>query len=115
MKWQTSSSTASSGSITIAENGVGSGSSSGSTTSYTIQGVESGTLYSITVRVSNAAGTTDSPLVYVATSKEGNKFCVRVMVCTVILLLLAYVVKNIWSSGGSSGSLFIVMCLDLHM
>ena len=59
--WQRSSSSAgTSGEIT------------NSSTSYTIEGLESDTLYSITVRVANAAGSTDSPLVYVTTSKEGK-------------------------------------------
>ena len=74
--WQKFSSARSSGSTTRAEDGVGNGTSgeiTNSSTSYTIEGLKSGTFYSITVRVANAAGNTDSPTVNVATSKEGKR------------------------------------------
>ena len=73
--WQRSSSAArSSGSSTTrAEDGVGTSSEiSDGSTSYTIVDLESGTFYSITVRVSNAAGSADSSLVNISTSREGN-------------------------------------------
>ena len=72
--WQKFSNAGTSGSTTRAEDGVGaSGEITNSSTSYTIEGLESGTFYSITVRVTNTAGSTDSPTVNVATSKEGKR------------------------------------------
>ena len=69
--WQRSSSAESSNSTD--DSGVGtSGEITDGSTSYTIVGLEVATNYSITVRVSNAAGPTDSQLVYVSTSKEGE-------------------------------------------
>ena len=72
--WQRSSSAAgSSGPSTRAEDGVGtSGEITDGSTSYTIVGLESGTFYSITVRVSNPVGSADSSLVNISTSREGN-------------------------------------------
>ena len=68
--WQRSSSSAgTSGEIT------------NSSTSYTIEGLESDTLYSITVRVANPAGSTDWSLVNVATSKEGKNVCIYIRLC----------------------------------
>ena len=69
--WQRSSSVGSSNSTD--DSGVGtSGEITDGSISYTMVGLEVATNYSITVRVSNVAGTTDSQLVYVSTSKEGE-------------------------------------------
>ena len=69
--WQRTSSAGSSNSTD--DSGVGtSGEITDGSTSYTIVGLEVATNYSITVQVSNAAGTTDSQLVYVSTTKEGK-------------------------------------------
>ena len=72
--WQRSSSAArSSDPSTRAEDDVGtSGEISDGSTSYTIEGLESGTFYSITVRVTNPAGSADSSPVNISTSREGN-------------------------------------------
>ena len=67
--WQRSSSASNS----TDDSGVGtSGEITDGSISYTMVGLEVATNYSITVRVSNAAGTTDSQLVYVSTTKEGE-------------------------------------------
>ena len=69
--WQRSSSAGSSNSTD--DSGAGtSGEITDGSTSYTIVGLEVATNYSITVRVSNAAGTTDGQLLYVSTSKDGK-------------------------------------------
>ena len=68
--WQKSSSSSagSSSPSTRAEDGVGtSGEISDGSTSYTIVGLESETLYSITVRVNNPAGSSDSQPISVST------------------------------------------------
>ena len=74
VKWQQSSSAAgSSGPSTRAEDSMGTSDEiSDGSTSYTIEGLESGIFYSITVRVTNAAGSTDSSPVNISTSKDGN-------------------------------------------
>ena len=58
-----------------------SGEITNSSTSYTIEGLESGTFYSITVRVANAAGSTDSTLINVSTSKEGKNAWIYIRLC----------------------------------
>ena len=67
MMWQVSSSDST-------NDGVGSGASGEITdgsTSYIIDGLESGTNYRITVRLTNSVGSTNSPLVNISTSGEG--------------------------------------------
>ena len=72
--WQKSSSSARSNSpSTRAEDGVGT-SGEISDTSYTIEGLESDTLYSITVRVTNPAGSNVSQPISVSTLVEEGTY-----------------------------------------
>ena len=75
--WQKSSSSSagSNSPSTRAEDGVGtSGEISDGSTSYTIEGLESDTLYSITVRVTNPAGSNVSQPISVSTLVEGGTY-----------------------------------------
>ena len=70
--WQLFSSGGGSGSTSEAADDDGSGTSGSITSSYTIQELESGTNYSITVTVTNAAGSTVSHPILVTTSEEDS-------------------------------------------
>ena len=71
--WQVFSSGGGSGSTSEAADDDGSGTSGSITsTSYTIQELESGTNYSITVTVANAAGSTVSHPILITTSEEDS-------------------------------------------
>ena len=73
--WRVFSSGGGSGSTSEAEDDEGSGTSGSITsTSYTIQELESGTNYSITVTVANAAGSTVSHPILIATSEEDSMY-----------------------------------------
>ena len=99
VKWQRSNTSAGSSGV------VTDGSSS-----YTIEALASGTFFGITVTVTNAAGSRDSPLVYVATSKsiEGNIALCEFARIHNRTITLGYAAKRILSSAG--GSLSVVYC-----
>ena len=66
----------------------GTESSSGSLTgtSYTIDQLESTTVYTVTVRASNVAGTTDSQPITFSTGSLNCPFCVRI--CCAVLSII---------------------------
>ena len=71
--WKVSRSVGGNHSTTMADDEGTSGVIASSSTSYTIEQLESSTAYTITVRVANAAGNTVSQPTVVSTSQEGGK------------------------------------------
>ena len=78
LSWSVASGSVARSEVVWRETDRGTESSSGSLTgtSYTIDQLESTTIYTVTVRASNVAGTTDSQLITFSTGRYSKFFCV---------------------------------------